>query len=890
MKHLWLRLRLFLWRDRASEELEEEMRLHQELRAASLSRAGADPGDASHRAQQSFGNRTRLQQESRDAWGFVALDTMRQDLRYAIRRLKQRPAFTASIVIVLALGIGATTAIFSAVDAAMLRPLPFVRPQELVSLPRIEVPFDPGPGQPHAVHANHMTDINDVASMTAVFAQVAAWASGGLNLSDPQQPRRLNAGVVTAQFFNMLGIRPLLGRGFAPEEGKPGNTHVVVLSYDLWQRQFGGRDMLGQPILLNGRAYQVIGVMPRNFSFPKQSDLWIPMSVPTTFETFEPFRGFLNSEVIARVAPGVSVSTAAAQLLARWRLGVARDPAAARETNLSSTVAMVQRLHAAIPLQQSLMGDRRTALFVLLGATALLLLIACANVTNLLLSQAISRRREMAVREVLGATRRRVIRQLLTESTLLALAGAFLGLAVAPLSMGLLRTLLPAGLTGVAPAEIDLRVLAFATIVALITGIAFGLWPALRTTSHRLSETIKAGGGHGSSASGTGRGRQVLVAVELALTLILLIGAALMLRSFRELMRLDGGLTSARVGTLELSFPASNQGYTSRLKFVNDVLERVAATPGITAAGFVNTLPLGNAGGILLSITVDGMPEVKDDQRPGPLQLYASSGYFRAIGMPIIAGRSLTPADDSLAPSVAVINETMAKMYWPGVNPIGRTFQLFNRVTVVGIAHDVRESRLSDEPLPQMYLSIYTTVPATIALVARGALPPAQLLAAMQAAVRSVDPSQAVYHLRTMAEVTSASVAPRRTNTLLISLFAGLALLLASLGVYAVVSHGVSQRSREFGIRTALGATGNDLVSLISREMIGTVVAGLVAGLVGAWALTHLAESMFFGVQMHDTATFVLVPLALLVPAVLATILPARRALRVNPAEVMRAD
>jgi len=883
------RLRLFLQRDRAAAELEEEMRLHQELRAASLTGAGVAPGEAAHATHRRFGNGTRLQQESRDAWGFVALDAFRQDLRYAVRRLRQRPAFTLSIIIVLALGIGATTAIFSAVDAAMLRPLPFARPQELVSLPMVEIPFDPGPNQPPA-RANHMTDINDVASMTSVFSHVAGWASGGLNLSDPQQPRRLNAGVVTADFFNTLGIHPVLGRSFAPEEGKPGNTHVVVLSYELWQRQFGGRDMLEQPILLNGNAYQVIGIMPRGFSFPQQSDLWIPMSVPVTFETFEPFRGWLPSQVIARVAPGVPVSTAAAQLLARWRLGIARDSVGAHKTNLRVIVADVQRLHFAIPLQQSLIGDRRTALFVLLGATVLLLLIACANVTSLLLSQAISRRREMAVREVLGATRTRVVRQLLTESTLLALAGALLGLAVAPLSMGLLRTLLPAGLTGVAPAEIDLRVLAFATLVALVTGIAFGLWPALRTTSQRLSETIKAGGGHGSSASGTGRGRRILVAVELALTLVLLIGAALMLRSFRELMRLDGGLKSAEVGTLEMSFPASTTARTARMKFVDDLLDRSTAMPGITAAGVVNTLPLSNGGGILLSITVDGMPEIKNDERPGPLQLYASAGYFRAIGMPLIAGRSFTPADDSLAPSVAVINETMAKMYWPGVNPIGRTFHLFNRVTVVGIAHDVRESRLDDKPLPQMYLSIYDNVPATIALVARGTLPPAQLLAAMQAAVRSVDPSQAVYHVRTMEEVTSASVAPRRTNTVLITLFASLALLLASLGVYAVVAHGVRQRSREFGIRTALGATGGDLVSLISREMIGTVAAGLAAGLAGAWALTRLAESMLFGVTVHDTMTFVLVPLVLLIPAVLATVLPARRALRVNPAEVMRAD
>jgi predicted permease len=649
--------------------------------------------------------------------------------------------------------------------------------------------------------------------------------------------------------------------------------------------------MLNHTILLNNKAYQVVGVMPRGFSFPKQSDLWIPMSVPLTFETFEPFRGWLGSEVIARLAPGVSFHTASSQLLARWRLGIARDSSGASETNLPEVVNDLQRTGTLIPLKDSLIGDRRSALVVLLGATTLLLLIACANVTNLLLSQAVTRRRELAVREVLGATRIRVVRQLLTESALLALAGALMGLAVAPVSLGLLRNLMPAGLAGVAPMRVDLRLLAFATLLGLVTGVTFGLWPALRTTGSSLGDMIKSGGGHGSSVAGAVGARRALVAVEIALTIVLLIGAGLMLRSFNRLMHLDQGLKSQRVGTLEMSFSSSANARVARQQLATRLLERMAATPGITTAGLINSLPLGGAGGILLSIKADGMPEVKNDERPGPLQLFASAGYFEAIGIPLIAGRSLTAADDSLAPPVAVINEQMARLYWPGENALGRTFHNGDEVvTIVGIVRDVRESRLDEQALPQMYLSIYRNMPSTVALVARGTLPPKTLLAAMQGAVRAVDPSQAVFHLRTMDEVMNSSVAPRRTNTVLISLFGALALILSSLGIYAVVAHGVAQRSREFGIRSALGATGPMLVRGIVLDMLRVGGLGIASGVAVAWCLARVASSLLYGVTVHDFPTFALVPIVLLIPAAIATIVPARRALRIDPAEVMRTD
>lgn len=887
----WRRLRLFFSRDRATADLKDEMRLHRELRAESLRATGVSDQLASAAARRHFGNTLILQEASRDMWGFGSLDDVRQDLRYAVRRLRQRPGFTLSIVAVLALGIGATTAMFSAVDAAMLRPLPFPQPSQLVTLPQIRVPFDPGPGQTFRPSPNHHLDLTDVTGMRSQFSHVAAWAAGGLNLSDPERPRRLNTGVVTADFFNTIGVPPAVGRAFLADDGKPGAPRVAMLSYELWQQQFGGKDVLRQTMLLNNKPYQIVGVMPRGFSFPKESDVWIPMSVPTTFETFEAFRGYLPSQVIARMAPGVSVELASNQLVAQWLLGLSKDPAAAKDSDIPVIVSELRQTGAAQPLQYSLMGDRRTALIVLLGATGLLLLIACANVTNLLLSQAIARRREIAVREVLGATRVRVVRQLLTESLLLALGGAMLGLCLAPASLGFLRVLLPTGLAGVSPARVDLRVLGFATILALVTSIAFGLWPAVRMSGGALGETIKSGGGHGTTSGGANRLRRGLVAVELALTVTLLVGAGLMLRSFKQLMGVDRGIDVEHVGTLEMSFPASAGARGNRLRLLEPVLERLHATPGISAAGLVNNLPLGGTGGILLSIAVDGVPPSKDDDRPGPLYLIASGGYFKALGIPIIRGRAFTVADDSLAPSTAVISARMAKLYWPGANAVGRTFHMGPEVvTVVGIAHDVRESKLDAEPHPQMYFSIFRQPPSSVTLVARGSLPAQALLGAMQAAVRAVDPSQAVFRVRTMDDVLRTSVAPRRTNTLLISLFAALALVLASLGVYAVMAHGIAQRTREFGIRSALGASGPDLLSLVSREMVWTAGLGLAAGILTAWLLARVAESMLYGVTAHDTTTFVAVPLILLVPVAIATILPARRTLRVNPAEVMRAE
>lgn len=910
VRRIWYLLR----REQVTRELEEEIRIHIELRAEWMQTqerlqhsrhhqttnalsvqndaAYVMSNDTAHRAaRKRFGNRTLIQERSKDMWGFGSAEELSRDFRFATRRLARRKTFALSVIAVMAVGIGAVTAMFSAVDAALIRPLPFLHPEQLVTLPPIRVPFDPGSNS--RMSASRSFDFRDATAMRNVFSEVAAYAAGGLNLGDPDHPARLKAGVVTANFFRTLGINAFRGRTFAANEGNPGGPRVAILSHGLWQRQFGGRDITGLQIVLSAKTYDVIGVAPPGFGFPAESDLWIPMTVPTTPETFGAFRNFLPTTVIGRVVDSIAPRVASAQLLERLKQSRAamNEP---KHLNFDDTIDEATVKGAARPLQRELVGDRRSALMFLLAATGLLLLVACVNVTNLLLSQATLREREIAVRQVLGASRVRIVRQLLTESVVLSATGALIGIALAPVMLRVMRALLPTSLAGVASATIDLRVITFAALIALVTGLAFGLWPALGSTRRSHAETIKGGGGHGATTAGAKGARRALVLAELALTVMLLIGAGLMLRSFDKLLRLDSGMRVENVATLEMSIPRGAPGGRAEiLRHMDAILGQLAATDGIVAAGVVNDLPLSGAGGIGLSIEVDGAPRVKGEEMTFARYLLASGGYFKAMGITLLAGRTFTAADDSLAPKVAIISSGMARKYWPDRDAVGRTFRLAGDstgMTIVGVVSDVREGKLENDPGLQMYLPIHAQTPASLAIVARGSLAPRALLSHLQDAVRSVDKSQAVYNVRMMEDVLSKSVAPRRTNTILISLFAAVALALAVVGVYAVVAHNVSNRSRELGIRSALGATGSHLLRMISREMLWVSVAGVAIGVTGAWALAKTLESLVYEVDVHDPLTYVVVPLALLVPIAFATFIPARRAMRVNPADVMRAD
>ena len=543
------------------------------------------------------------------------------------------------------------------------------------------------------------------------------------------------------------------------------------------------------------------------------------------------------------------------------------------------------------------MGDRRNALLILLATTGVLLLIACANVTNLLLSYGAARARELAVRSVLGATRSRLLRQLLAESVMLAAAGAVAGLLIAPLALRVLRTVMPSQLAGVAPAQLDLRVLAFATLLALVTGLLFGSWPAVGATRGSTVSAIKAGGGHGASAGGARRTQRILVGAEIALAGVLLVGAGLMLRSFARLVSTDSGLRADAVATLELSFggPGVRQPpgavRASRIQRLEAILAELRRQPGVAVAGAVNDLPLRGGGGIAVSVAVEGAPE--SARQHFPRYLVASDGYFETMGIQLRRGRLFSSGETD--ENVAVISRTMAEMYWPGIDPVGRTF-LFGGdpppLTVVGVVDDVREAGLEREPGPQMYLLTRRNLSSNAAIVARGAGGTSEgaLLAALRQAVRNVDPAQAVYNVRTMDQVIGASMAARKANTLLIALFGLLAILIAVLGVYAVAANAVAQRAREFGIRAALGATRADLLRHVGGEMIVVVTGGVLAGAAIAWTASRVMTGLVYGVTVHDPAVFVTAPVVLVLAALAATIVPARRAMRVEPVDVMREE
>lgn len=879
------RVRYLVFRGRASAELEEEMRLHVALREARLVEHGASPGDAHYAARRRFGNRTALQQRSRDIWGLVWLDDALADIRFALRRLHARPGFALATILVAALGIGATTAVFSAIDAALIRPLPFSHADQLVTLTDVDIAMERRAGERR--RGPRYPDLTDAARMPDLFSGVGAFAAGGLNMDDPSHPRRVNVGVVTAHFFSLLGVSPERGREFTDEEGRPRAPRAVILSDAFWRAALGSSDMLGKSIRLNGHAYTVVGIMPPAFDFPNESEVWIPLSVPVTSETFAPFRGYVPLRVFARLAPGVALETANAQLLSRWKQ-IFHASGWPGETNFEHAMAELAAKHAVQPLKQVLVGNARRAFMILMGAATLLLLIACSNVANLLLSDSATRHREIALRAALGASQGRMVRQLLVESLLLASAGAALGLALAPAALRVLRTMMPQSISGVAPVELDLRVLAFAAALALVTGLAFGLWPAVGAARVDAGEMIKSGSR--GTAAGIGGVRRALITTELALTVMLLVGSGLMLRSLERVLAQRLGMQPEHVGTLELSMPDAPRAV--EMTTVHAILTRLEAESGIIAVGAVNDLPLRGQGGIALAVSPVGAPQRSADATPFARYLIASGGYFKTMGIALLRGRTFTAADDSLAPAVAVINETMARICWPNADPIGKTFAVggLDPTRVIGVVADVREETLDGEPQPQMYFPMDAWSSSNLAIVARSTLAPGALLARLRDAVHSTDPSQPVYNIRMMDDVIATAVAPRRTNTTLIAMFGIVALALAAFGVYAVVSYGVTRRAREFGIRSALGATGPDIAALVGRETIWICALGLTLGLAGAWALSRVLSALLYGVDRHDAITFAVVPVVLLLPAAIATLVPARRAMRVDPAVVMRQE
>ena len=882
---LWRRYLRF-HRPDVDADVEDELRFHLEMGAADLEARGYSPADAARLARSRFGevddvrawlrdhDRRRLRREERADH----LDTVLLDIRYAARRLRHQPGFTLGVVLVLGLGIGAATTMFSAVDAALLRPLPFQHDDRLVTINGLSIPLREAGG------GKRSAELDDARSMRTVFTHVAAYAPGGLNLSDVNTPIRLRVALVTPDLFATLGVPVARGRSFVIEEGKPGGPHVAVLSDGLWKRQFGADpSIVGRDIRLNDVAYRVVGVMPPQFGFPEATELWLPLTVPSTFSQFEAFRSYMPRTIVARLAPGVAPLEADVAVKTLIR-------------RLQSPERRARPVDQAVePLRDVLVGKRRTALLVLLGATGLVLLVACANVTNLLLSRAIAQRGELALRAALGASRSRIVRQLLVESVLLATAGGAIGLVITFAGVHLLETLMPPKLAGAAPARVDVRVLAFSVAIALATGLAAGLWPALGASHANPSETIKTGSAGATSARDGIWTRRTFVVAELALALMLAVGSGLMLHSLQSLLGNETGVRPASVATLELTLPSvSFPTQTARRRFFDDVIEQALATPGVEHAAVVNELPLRGTPGIAIQVAAEGRASTNEDDMKFAQLLQTSPDYFQTLGIPLLRGRTFSVPFDSARPPEIMISESMARELWPNEDAVGKRLGPViggeRAPTVVGVVGDVRPLSIESDPTPQMYFALARSAPNNAAILVRGRSEPTVLAARLRDAVRAVSPTQAVYNVRPMTEVISLAIAPRRANTWLITLFGAIAVLLAAIGVYGVIAYGVARRTREIGIRMTLGAQRGDVLGLVVGEGIVLAALGVSVGLAGAWGLRRLLASMLYGVTASDPLAYAGAAGVLLVVAAFAALMPARRALRVDPASAIRME
>ena len=807
-------------------------------------------------------------------WLIDSMTQFFQDLRYGFRMLANSPGFTAVAVLTLALGIGANSAIFTLVNAYLLRPLPVAEPGRLVLVSEIQAAKG-------FVGSVSFPTYLDWREQNQVFEELAAVRGEDFNLTGTDEPERLYGARVSAGFFRTLGVRPILGRGFLPEEDKPGGARVVVLSRGFWQRRSGARpDILGQALTLDGERFTVVGVAPSGFRISRTApyELWVPLAL----EPNRAGRGTHFLLVIARLKPGISIERAQADLSA-----ISSRLARQYPENFGWG-AVVENLHA------RLMREARPALLVLLAAVGLVLLIACANLANLLVARGAARQKEIAIRTALGAGRLRVVRQMLTESLLLALLGGGLGLLLALWGVNLLNAIIPAGIQPLQAARADATVLGFTLLVSLATGVLFGLAPALNVSKPDLAQTLKEGGRSSSAAGRHGRLRDSLVVSEVALAMVLLVGAGLLIKSFMRLQQVDPGFRSESVLTIELSLPQARYSKPQqRATFYEQLLERIAGLPGVRAAGACTQLSL-SGGETIWGLTIEGRPE------PGPGEILQSGhrsvspDYFRAMSIPLRRGRYFTAQDREGAPGVVIINETMANRFWPSQDPIGKRIRLGAGrsgapwIPIAGVVADVKYSGLDRQPGPEMFLPHLQNPAPRMAIVVRAAAEPASLATALRSAVTALDRDQPVANIRTLEKIVSDSVAPRRLTMLLLGIFAALALVLAGVGLCGVISYSVTQRTHELGVRMALGAQPSEVLRLvIGHGMILTMI-GVAIGLAGAFALTGFLSSLLFGVTARDPATFLAVALALASVALAACYIPARRATRVDPMVALR--
>ena len=879
-------------RDAVMQDIDEELRLHVELEAQTNIARGMTPEKALWAARRSFGNVGYIKDLAYEIRGGGIMETIWQDLRYALRMLGKNPGFTAVAVITLALGIGATTAIFSVVNAVLLRPLPFDHPDQLTAVWQTH-PFGKKLGYDHLPVAP--ADFDAWRRSADAFAGLTALAGGNWNVTGGDEPERISGARVSTNMLGLLRARPALGRDFAPDEETFGKNRVVILSYGFWQRRFGGDPkVVGTQIMLDGDPFQIIGVMPRGFSFPRGMGidpalgldddlaLWTPLALPPDQLVS---RGNHFMAAVGRLKPGATFAQALAQLAAvEQRLDEQSSAAAGKDWNVTLG-----------PLHEQVVGKSRRALLLLLGAVVFVLLIACANVANLLLARANARHKEIAIRTALGAARWRIVRQLLTESVLLALVGGALGVLLAVWGVDALVAMSAGNIPRAAEVGIDARVLFLALGVALATGLAFGLAPALQSSRPDLNESLKEGSRGGGSSPRRQRVRSALVVAEIALALVLLTGAGLLVKSFARLQNVRPGFDYEDVLTMTLFLPdARYPEERKRANFYRQVLERVRRLPGVESAGGVSQLPLGGSEEID-GLEIEGRPRAETAAAVMTAAFrVVSPDYFKTLRIPLLRGRYFTEQDTADAPGVMIIDETFARRYFPGEDPVGKrvdeqgSLQPKGYMTIVGVVASVKHTSLDSDPKPTMYLSSQQSPWHTMVLTVRSKTDPTALAAAVRREIAQVDPDQPIADVAPFEQVFGRAVAPQRFNSTLLGAFAAVAALLAAVGIYGVIAYGVSQRAHEIGVRVALGAQRADILRLIVGQAMALTLVGVGLGLGAALVLTRTMRGLLFEVSASDPSVFVGVALLLTSVAFTASLIPARRATRIDPLIALR--
>ena len=868
-------------RSKLDQDIEAELRSHIEMRTADNMAAGMPPEEARRQAVLRFGSRAAMKERVIAADAHMFLDSLWQDLCYALRMLRKSPGFTAIAALTLALGIGANTAIFSVVDAVLLRPLPFPRSDRLASVESLNTQN----GIPHdsASYPNFF----DWRKQNQVFSEMTAFHDSNYTLAGTNEPAHLSGEIVTSDFFTTLQVAPELGHGFLREEEQKGQ-HVAVLSDGLWRSRFGADPkIIGRSIQLNDNVYTVVGVAPRDFAFPIATpavQLW------TTCGDDADMLGERDSNfltVLARLKDGVTLAGAQADL-ARIDANLANEYP---ESNRRSAGAFIQ------PELQSLVGDIEPALLILFGAVALVLLIACANVANLLLARSMTREKEVAIRAVLGAGRLRVIRQLLAESIVLSMAGGALGLLIARWGTAALVQLVPRDIPRIAQIEMNGPVFGFTLAVALFTGVLFGLAPALQSSRAKLGEALKGSDRGASTGQQHNRLRGALVISEMALAMTLLLAAALMIQSFARLQQVSPGFNPHKLLTFTVGLPGAREGTNQQKKFYRQLLARLNALPGVASAAC--TLPVVLSGSNFdIDFTIQGRPAAKGDE-PDEETGFVSPVYFKTMGIPLMEGRDFAETDTATsAPYVLIVNQAFVKKYFPTEDAVGKLLKpgLSDSAAsnepvreIIGVVGDVKTRHLGTPARPEYYFPVQQAlISSHLTILLRTEAAPESVLGAAREVVHSMDSAVPVYNVRSMDQYVGASIAQPRFSTTLLAIFAALGLVLTSLGLYGVISHSVAQRTREIGIRMALGAQLGDVLKMVVRRALLLFSVGWAAGVVVSFGFNWLLASELYGVSATDPLTIVTVSVVLALIAFLASYIPARRAMRVDPMMALR--